>query len=371
MLAPFRLVSDLLRLRRDHGVPLAHGLQDFLTFRQLIRASRENFIQYRLHDRARPLRDRLTYLSTPDRFRIEYLMNPRRESRQLLDKIQVTGILERAGVPTPPCLGIVVPSGSSYPGGPQLRLEDDLRGLLATSLPHGLVCKPNGGSTGVDVLVFRTATPDGLTHLDGTPWRVEELWTRLSRAGRAASPEDRAGIWKLEPRVAQHPTLSAAVGPTLATARVVICRRVGGGTFLVPPIWKVPVSDCGVDNLSFSGWICAVDAVTGRVGPMVNRDTLERTATHPTTGAQVEGLQLPAWEHVSELVHAATAPFPALRSLGCDVGFTESGPVIIEINPWWGPAMLQVPHALGLVRGEFAEFLEEIGAEWVVAGREA
>jgi hypothetical protein len=371
MLAPLRLASDLLRLRRTTGVPLVQGLQDILTFRKRIRATRADFFWYRLHDRSRPLADRLTYLSRADRYRIEYLMNPRAASRRLLDKCSVTTILDAAGVATPPCLGVFVPAGSSYAHGPQFRTEAELRELLARPLPDGLVCKPNGGSAGVDVLVFKEATPSGLTQLDGTPWSVDALYQRLCRAGRAASPEDHDGIWKLEPRVVQHPDLTALVGPTLATARVVAFRSANGVVHLLPPIWKVPISDCGVDNLNFSGWVCPVDTETGQLGAMVHRDTRERRATHPITGARIEGTRLPGWERVADLVRAATAPFPELRSLGCDIGFTEAGPVVIEINPWWGCVMMQVPHELGIVRGEFASFLQEIGANWVVAGRDA
>lgn len=370
MFAPVRLLRDLLRLRREVGVPVHHGVADFFHFRRRIRTTRTDFIGYRLHDRSRPVADRLSYLSASDRYRIEYLMNPRSDSRPLLDKVRVTSILDAAGVPTPRCLGVFVPPGSTYPTGPQVRTLDELRLLLSAPLPDGLVCKPNGGSTGVDVLVFRSATPAGLTHLDGTAWSVEALFERLSRPGRAASTEDLAGIWKIEPRVVQHPALTRLVGNTLATARVVAYRS-ASGVHLLPPVWKVPISDCGVDNLSFSGWLCAVDPTTGLLGALVNRDTVERRATHPVTGARIEGQTLPGWEQVGAMVRSATAPFPALRSLGCDVGFTSVGPVVIEINPWWGCVMMQIPHDRGIVHGEFASFLAEVGAGWVVAGRDA
>jgi hypothetical protein len=298
-------------------------------------------------------------------------MNPRRESRGLLDKTRVAAALEQAGVPTPRTLGVYAPPGSSYTHGPRVQTIEDLRGMLAGHLPSGIVCKPNGGFSGNDVYVFRTASPEGLIHLDGTAWSVEALFARLSRAGRAASPEDREGIWKIEARVAQHPELTSAVGQTLATVRVVTYARADGGVHLLPPVWKVPISDCGVDNLAYSRWLAPVGLDSGRVGPLVHRDNQARRVDHPTTGAMIEGLILPGWDEVAGLVRRATSQFPALRSLGCDVGLTADGPVIIEVNPWWGVEMIQAPRDRGIVHGEFADFLEEIGAGSVVAGREA
>jgi hypothetical protein len=78
---------------------------------------------------------------------------------------------------------------------------------------------------------------------------------------------------------------------------------------------------------------------------------------------------LPDWPALLELAVQATGCFPELRSLGCDLAMTTAGPRVVEINPFWGSQMLQIPRPRGLVEGAFAEFLAEIGAAWVLERR--
>jgi hypothetical protein len=372
MRAALRLINDLRFLRDEHGVAAVPALADFLTLRQRIRINRKDFLDFGLYDRARPMADRLSYLSSPDRIRIEYLMNPRAPSRRLLDKLAVAHRFADAGVPTLDTVAAWVPPGatSSWRG---LRIHDrsGLAGLLRSHAGTGLVFKPNGGYEGLDVLVFEEVQPEGARHLDGTEWTLDQLVRRLDTPPRTAAKDGLDPTWKIERRAVQHPLVEAAVGPTLATVRVVVYRPKDGAPRFLPATWKVPVGRGGTDNLSFGGWMAAVDHLTGEVGAPIQKVTRRTRPNHPETGAQIVGMVLPDWPSTLDLAVQATACFPELRSLGCDIGMTSAGPRLVEINPFWGSLMLQIPRSRGLVQGHFAEFLAEIGAGWVLEGREA
>lgn len=371
MLGALRLVRDLRFLRKAHGVPIHEAIPDFLALRRRIRINRQDFLQFGLYDRRVPWRDRLTYLSTPDRIRIEYLMNPRAPSRRLLDKLAVTELLDAAGIPTLETCAAWVPAGARAAwSGLRLHEEAGLREFLrAHEGAHGLVFKPNGGYEGLDVLVFNEVSTVGVRQLSGEWWSISDLVRRLDTPPRTASNDGLDPTWKVERRAEQHPQIESAVGPTLATVRVVVYRPRDGRPRILPPTWKVPVDARGTDNLAFGGWMAGVEEESGRVGPLIQKITRATRSDHPTTGIRIEGMVLPEWGGILDVAIRATACFPELRSLGCDVAMTRHGPRLVEVNPFWGSQMIQIPRPVGVVQGDFAAFLGEIGAGWVTGGR--
>ncbi|MCA1790087.1 MAG: hypothetical protein LC667_09590, partial [Thioalkalivibrio sp.] len=64
---------------------------------------------------------------------------------------------------------------------------------------------------------------------------------------------------------------------------------------------------------------------------------------------------------VQDVARRAAACFPELASLSYDIGVTQDGPVVIEVNPCWGEGPTQAPALRGLVHGPFLEFLAERG----------
>jgi hypothetical protein len=370
MRAALRLIDDLRFLRGEHGVATLPALADFFALRQRIRINRQDFLQFGLYDRGRPMADRLSYLSFPDRIRIEYLMNPREPSRRLLDKLAVDRLFALAGVATLDTVAAWVPAGAdSAWSGRRICDQDGLAKVLGDFEGSGLVVKPNGGSRGVDVMVFDEVGPHGARQLDGTVWTIEALARRLGAPPRTAAKDGQDASWKIERRAQQHPMIEAAVGPTLATVRVVVFRPKAGAPQLLPPTWKVPIGRGGTDNLDQGSLMAAVDIATGSVGPVVQKGTRRTRLDHPETRVRIEGMVLPDWPALLELAVQATGCFPELRSLGCDLAMTTAGPRVVEINPFWGSQMLQIPRPRGLVEGAFAEFLAEIGAAWVLERR--
>ena len=72
-----------------------------------------------------------------------------------------------------------------------------------------------------------------------------------------------------------------------------------------------------------------------------------RHSTHPDTGAQIEGVRVPAWDAVVETVETLAAEVPYVPFVGWDVLLSESGePVVIEANSCPGLASHQVHRPL-------------------------
>jgi putative polysaccharide biosynthesis protein len=69
---------------------------------------------------------------------------------------------------------------------------------------------------------------------------------------------------------------------------------------------------------------------------------LTEVEIHPKTGVAFAGFRLPFWPQACGLVEEAASRLVPLQTLGWDVAFTPTGPVIIEANSAWGP-----PNGLG------------------------
>jgi hypothetical protein len=138
---------------------------------------------------------------------------------------------------------------------------------------------------------------------------------------------------------------------------------------VINPTWKIPVGTSGVDNNSFGSLLGPVDPATGRIALPLVRSTMLDHRHHPTTGVELPGIGLPDWRAANILVDRAMRAVPECRSIGFDVGLTNSGPRIIEANVYWGVWMMQTHAGSGLIQGEFLRFLEELGAEDVIRRR--
>jgi hypothetical protein len=175
----------------------------------------------------------------------------------------------------------------------------------------------------------------------------------------------------IQERVTAHPELAALAGTSFAaTLRLVSCRHDDGSVFLLPATLKLPSPLSGIDNFGAGNVAVAVDdhgvlggAAHGLDGPIIDH--------HPTTGIAFAGRRVPHFAEAVEVVRRGQAALPGLRSVGWDVAITPDGPRILEANAWWGLDVTQQPGLRGIARGEFVEFLEEIGAGGVLKQRES
>jgi hypothetical protein len=78
-----------------------------------------------------------------------------------------------------------------------------------------------------------------------------------------------------------------------------------------------------------------------------------RYRSHPVTGQDFYGFQLPLWDEIKETAAAAARAFPLVRTIGWDIAATNRGPVILEGNDHWAVEILQQAYQTGVCRGEF------------------
>lgn len=107
-----------------------------------------------------------------------------------------------------------------------------------------------------------------------------------------------------------------------------------------------------IDNCSAGGLTAEIDLETGELGkaaqyPFWGSDGVPWYATHPDTGATIEGTAVPDWGGVRSTVEGIALENTNIPALGWDVVIDESGdPVVIEANTGTALRTLQIHRPL-------------------------
>lgn len=152
----------------------------------------------------------------------------------------------------------------------------------------------------------------------------------------------------------------AALHPESVNTVRITSIRLDDRTVIFHPNLRVGFGDSVVDNAGSGGILAPVDSETGRV--IVAGDRKGRFYTsHPETGVQLEGFEIPCWQEAIETVCKLAQVIPSNRYTGWDLALSKSGWVLVEANArgqWGGQLILQRGF-----RDEIEGYLEELGIE--------
>jgi hypothetical protein len=142
-------------------------------------------------------------------------------------------------------------------------------------------------------------------------------------------------------RVRPHPMLEPLTSGATPTVRAVTILDERGRPELVAAVFRMSIgANRTVDNIHAGGLACAVSLKDGTLGLASNLGSDARLgwhSHHPTTGARIEGTQLPFWDEVKALALQAHETVEGRIVIGWDIAIAEDGPIVIEGNR--GPDM--------------------------------
>ena len=173
-----------------------------------------------------------------------------------------------------------------------------------------------------------------------------------------------SGADLIEDVVVQHPAMAKIYPGSVNTIRVYTVRPEDGEPHVIYACIRMGNSDRPVDNINAGGMYAVVDLETGKIaGPACDKEfhVYER---HPRSGTELPGYQIPMWDKVMDLCHAAAAKIPGMGYVGWDVAITEDGPLFIEANNLPGhdafPQMpSQAPDHIGF-KPQFEKYLGKL-----------
>jgi hypothetical protein len=153
----------------------------------------------------------------------------------------------------------------------------------------------------------------------------------------------------LETFIEQHEDLQSLSPSAVNTIRIFTQIRRDNTYEILGCRMRISI-DCEVDNLAAGNIAATIDSETGVItGHGVYSDiTRIPEKTHPITGVNIIGFQIPFWQETLEMVKKASLKHPQNRSIGWDVVVTKNGPGLIEGNHDWCKLVWQLPVNKGL-----------------------
>jgi len=323
---------------------------------------------YRLFERDLPLQEKTSYLpdSVEANARLWSLLTPDCYRCLYDNKLVFHRFFGSLGFPLALLYGIYDPEVGSTSEGESLRTSDDLGRWLSRQPRDGFVFKPVEGIQGHRILVFgenqsANDEPEAVT-LSGERYSAASLveFARETSLLMEHNPGSNPVPFLLEQRLIPHQSLVEFIGPTLCSVRVQSIIDRSGRPQILAAVFKLQPGTVGVDQLVHGAVGCWVDLETGRLGRGRTRKDRGDTSVIPGTDRPFAGFELPHWPAVKDLAVRAAAAFPWARSIGWDIGITDSGPVLIEGNERWSPSLIQMPAPAGLMRGELKALVDDL-----------
>ena len=209
-----------------------------------------------------------------------------------------------------------------------------------------LVCKKIDGEC-ADCVMLLTSHGGAITN-GSEPITVQEI-EQTAHGGRML----------LQEVVKQHDDINAINPNCINTIRIITMRSDKGNIHVFAATIRIgTVKDSFVDNRALGGAAVGIDE-NGKLMKYGFQHAKYGTkiSQHPVTGVVFEGVQLPYWDEVVDLVIRAHKAIINVQSIGWDVAITPDGPVLIEGNDNWEIANPQ--DALGGLKKRWYELLKQ------------
>ena len=215
--------------------------------------------------------------------------------------------------------------------GPLLRGAAELAAFLRDGMTYPTFVKPVKGGEGRGCLGIEgyDAEKDELELTNGQRRGVEEMVYGLH------DPTG-YGLMFLE-HYRTHPELRELCGSGILAVRIVLLVGDDG-----PELYHadacVPHGRNMTSNFyhgKYGNLLALIDPATGefsRVFKGTNGNDLEATEIHPHSNRRIAGYRLPHWDAALALAKEASACYPGARWQHWDIGITDKGPAILELN---------------------------------------
>lgn len=162
--------------------------------------------------------------------------------------------------------------------------------------------------------------------VNGAEYSEEELVTLL---------ESQRSFYVVTSYIHMHPELKRIYPKSVNSIRMMLVNEQGYNPRILQTYMRIGSSKTGyTDNVGYGGICAMIDAETGVIynpETIVNHEFFP-CPTHPDTGVEIAGIQIPHWQEVCRTVCDICRYIPDLEYLGFDVAVTEEGFQIMEIN---------------------------------------
>jgi hypothetical protein len=244
------------------------------------------------------------------RERLRREVHPLDLERALRDKEVADGLCRRMGIPVPETVGIL------YPG---QAVSTELDSMFGKTTSDRLIIKPVHGHAGLGVALALRETSGRLIIKSGS---------RELAPSEYVLPES----CLVQEVLVQTADLAAIAPSSLNTLRLLTMLDRSDEVLVVGASMRFGVGSAFIDNWSAGGIAVGVDQDRGTLMAYGYDKKGNRYTHHPISQVKFDGLSIAGWESALDVGYKVQRAFPFFKLLGMDLGFTDSGVVLIEIN---------------------------------------
>jgi hypothetical protein len=270
------------------------------------------------------------------------------------DKYWADTVLRAHGFPVPETQAVFCEGDREFGSVHTLHDNDELEKFFGREAQYPVYSKPVNGIASLGNFLIEGMQDASLRFHDGSQMPVSDFAAQIDRS-----------IGQLfQSTLLSHPDLTDVCG-RVSTVRVILIIQ-NGEVKIVNTVWKVPDSRNMADNFWRDGnCLGAIDSATGAVERVVGYvDRIPKELSKETAmGSAMLGRKLPRWQEVIDLCVTGARIFAPLRFQSWDIALTESGPVVVEVNPGSSFVLSQIASGNGFLTDEFLEFLLETGCK--------
>jgi hypothetical protein len=268
-----------------------------------------------------------------------------------LDKILFYGLLQATDLPHPRVHAVYSGTGRFVQGAQSLNGADQLAAYLRGAPPFPLFSKPSHGNygRGGHLLTAFDAAADAVVFADGSTRGMDDYIAGLEIF--------LSGGYVYQEAFQPHPALAEICGPRASTVRAVVAVT-SRGIRPISVVWKITTGNNVIDNFlhgQSGNLVASVDFSDGRVRRVIQADGkggVEETNTHPDTGRDIMPLTLPDWDRVQALCENTAPLLTGMHLLHMDIGLSDRGPLLIEVNKGGDMDLHQVASGKGFLSAE-------------------
>jgi hypothetical protein len=335
-----KIQSKLQDARRHRGV--AGIMLDLVWHKLRANIDPRDYFKYEFYKPGKRMEEKSRYVSFHGSRYFPYENNPLKYNFIFTNKDIQKEFLRYLELPTPELLTFI---GEHK----EISTKDQLAAFLR-SVAAPIVIKPISGTQGQG---FLSLERDGNALLAGDrACSVEDVWAHISR-----DPRNFKKGFLVEEKVVNHPSIRSLYPHALNTYRIVTIKTSDGQ-------WHNP---CGylrlgrdgrqVDN----GQIHIFADSSARSAIAYDHIELRSVTRHPDTRCPLVGIQLEGCGEAIELALRASEKLFFMGTLGWDIAIAENGPLILEVNAWWGNVAPQVAMGRGVISDALVHGLKRRG----------
>ncbi len=230
------------------------------------------------------------------------------------NKLKTKHFLSARGIPVPKLFKVI-------------KSHEDLNNLDFGSLPGSLVLKPNMGSQGKGILVFKGRSGSDFHHVNGETYTKDDLKKHITDIidGRFSMGNVRDTAF-FEQLIINHKSLQNYTWSGLPDIRVIMHNLVP-----VMAMLRLPTKESGGRaNLSQGALGIGLDIATGKPTHISYKNHIIQEI--PEFGKFDPNFKVPYWDEILN-ISAKSQYITNLGFLGCDIAIdNNNGPILIEIN---------------------------------------